>query len=130
MALRGILLANTLPGAAAAPTDEEDIAWDDEEQDAAPDDPSTPQAASTPLAPAATPVDPDLLHPSAPVRRSHDEKSVADSDASYDMLSGSTTRGAGSPREEKRDAVAGAGASMSAEKAKAKDGEQSDDDWE
>lgn len=33
-----------------------------------------------------------------PSRRSHDEKSVADSDASYDLVSGATSRAAGSPK--------------------------------
>jgi hypothetical protein len=35
-------------------------------------------------------------------RRSHDEKSVADSDASYDLVSGATSRAPGSPKEEKK----------------------------
>lgn len=34
-------------------------------------------------------------------RRSHDEKSVADSDASYDLVSGATSRAPGSPKDEK-----------------------------
>ena len=40
---------------------------------------------------------PAALHPS---RRSHDEKSVADSDASYDLVSGATSRAPGSPKDE------------------------------
>lgn len=39
----------------------------------------------------------DLLKPEG--RRSHDEKSVADSDASYDLVSGATSCTPGSPKE-------------------------------
>jgi hypothetical protein len=38
-------------------------------------------------------------------RRSHDEKSVADSDASYDLVSGATSRAPGSPKEEKKSPI-------------------------
>jgi hypothetical protein len=43
----------------------------------------------------------DSLKPAQP-RRSNDEKSVADSDASYDLVSGATSRAPGSPREPKK----------------------------
>ncbi|KIV82837.1 hypothetical protein PV11_04910 [Exophiala sideris] len=46
------------------------------------------------------PSDPSTLKPEAPGRRSHDEKSVADSDASYDLVSGATSRAPGSPKED------------------------------
>lgn len=36
-----------------------------------------------------------------PGRRSHDEKSVADSEASYDIVSGAPSRAANSPKEKK-----------------------------
>lgn len=39
-------------------------------------------------------------------RRSNDEKSVADSDASYDLVSGATSRAPGSPQNDKKKAVA------------------------
>ncbi|KAE8822423.1 hypothetical protein PTNB85_10451 [Pyrenophora teres f. teres] len=39
-------------------------------------------------------------------RRSNDEKSVADSDASYDLVSGATSRAPGSPQDGKKKAVA------------------------
>ncbi len=57
------------------------------------------------------------MKPSEP-RRSHEDeaKSVAGSDASYDIVSGATSRAMGSPKEEKR---GGSG----------KD-ESDDDDWE
>lgn len=56
----------------------------------------------------------DLLKPNEPRRSTDDTKSVAGSDASYDIVSGATTRAAGSPKEEKREV--------------GKD--ESDDDWE
>ncbi|KAF2091384.1 BSD-domain-containing protein [Saccharata proteae CBS 121410] len=59
--------------------------------------------------------------PSPQGRRSHDERSVTDSDASYDVVSGATSRGAGSPVQAARKAEEEAG--------KGKE-EESDDDWE
>jgi hypothetical protein len=44
------------------------------------------------------------LRPAQP-RRSNDEKSVADSDASYDLVSGTTSRAPGSPQQEKKKPV-------------------------
>jgi len=41
------------------------------------------------------------LKPAQP-RRSNDEKSVADSDASYDLVSGATSRAPGSPQDKKK----------------------------
>lgn len=55
----------------------------------------------------------ESLKPVAEPRRSHDEKSVADSDASYDLVSGSTSRAPGSPQG-----------------AKSKADESDDEDWE
>jgi hypothetical protein len=43
-----------------------------------------------------------MLKPEEPRRSHEDAKSVADSDASYDMVSGATSRATGSPKEEKR----------------------------
>jgi hypothetical protein len=52
-----------------------------------------------------TPTPNDNLKPTQP-RRSNDEKSVADSDASYDLVSGTTSRAPsrapGSPQQDKR----------------------------
>ncbi|EXJ53966.1 hypothetical protein A1O7_09303 [Cladophialophora yegresii CBS 114405] len=50
-----------------------------------------------PQPPAAADSSASALRPS---RRSHDEKSVADSDASYDLVSGATSRAPGSPKDE------------------------------
>ncbi|KAH9876423.1 hypothetical protein J1614_003554 [Plenodomus biglobosus] len=61
--------------------------------------PSTSASASTNLA-AST----KTLKPAQP-RRSNDEKSVADSDASYDVVSGATSRAPGSPMTEKKKVV-------------------------
>lgn len=44
--------------------------------------------------------DSSSLKPETPGRRSHDEKSVADSDASYDLVSGATSRTPGSPKDD------------------------------
>ena len=57
-------------------------------------------------------------------RRSHDEKSVADSDASYDLVSGATSRTPGSPRDETPKLAHGLQGVR-----ETKD-EESDDDWE
>ena len=80
---------------------------------------TTLNAPPTPSAASEATVEPisssnDLLKPTEP-RRSHDEKSVADSEASYDIVSGATSRAPGSPKEEKK------GSSKE---------EESDDDWE
>jgi hypothetical protein len=54
------------------------------------------------------PADEQKLAPAQP-RRSNDEKSVADSDASYDLVSGATSRAPsrapGSPQQDKKKAV-------------------------
>ena len=111
----GIL--NTFSLGAAADTSEE-VAWDDEDDEN--EASSTPNAVKSSHAASAsttTLTQPTVagLKPSEP-RRSHEDeaKSVADSDASYDIVSGATSRAMGSPREEKRSG---------------KD-ESDDDDWE
>jgi hypothetical protein len=117
---------------ASAPIEEEEVAWasDSEEdedsnsgsQSATPQKPSnlaasketlkpaasastptpTPTSISTPAAAPAS--DDDKLKPAQP-RNSSDEKSVADSDASYDLVSGATSRAPGSPQDKKKDVV-------------------------
>jgi len=113
---------------ASTPADEEEVAWDeDSDEDTSDDEPTNksatnlaasretlkPVADSTPKQAAD-----DHLKPAQP-RRSNDEKSVADSDASYDVVSGATSRAPsrapGSPPQDKKKAIA----------------EESDeDDWE
>ncbi|KAJ4345959.1 hypothetical protein N0V95_005824 [Ascochyta clinopodiicola] len=128
---------------ASTPADEEEVDWSSDSEDdttapttkptttAPPARTSTPPT-STPtpdLAKSQTTIKPDAaaetdtLKPAQP-RRSHDEKSVADSDASYDLVSGATSRAPsrapGSPRT-KADEV---------DRKQAVAEESEDDDWE
>lgn len=94
------------------------MAWDDEDEDETTSTPNNPVSGNNKGASASTTTltqPRDSLKPKSP-RRSHEDesKSVADSDASYDIVSGATSHAAGSPKEEKR--VVGK--------------EDSDDDWE
>ncbi|KAI6841734.1 hypothetical protein KC340_g1232 [Hortaea werneckii] len=104
-----------LKGAAAQP-EEEEVGWgsDNEDESTTPNPKSTKPTndSSTTLNATAGSSSNDLLKPKEP-RRSTDDKSVADSDASYDIVSGATSRAAGSPKEEKKEKS-----------------EESDDDWE
>ncbi|KAI7486745.1 BSD-domain-containing protein [Hortaea werneckii] len=104
-----------LKGAAAQP-EEEEVGWgsDNEDESATPSAKSAKPTndSSTTLNATAGSSSNDLLKPKEP-RRSTDDKSVADSDASYDIVSGATSRAAGSPKEEKKEKS-----------------EESDDDWE
>lgn len=98
----------------ATSTNPEEVGWDDDSDDEAP---STPQISDSavPMTPRAKQVqtvlesqttgssETDTLKPEP--RRSHDEKSVADSDASYDLVSGATSRAPGSPKEEKKSPI-------------------------
>ena len=94
--------------------DEEEVKWDDDSDDET-DSPSTPQVKSsanktkTPAA-AAAPTDKDTLKPTEP-RRSNDQQSQPDSESSYDLVSGATSRTPASPKEKPKD-------------------DESDDDWE
>lgn len=102
----------------ATATDTEQVAWD-EDSDDEDNKSSTPQTAppkiimrdtndsSTTLNQTQR-ATPEGLKPEG--RRSHDEKSVADSEASYDIVSGAPSRAASSPKERKA--------------------EESDEDWE
>jgi hypothetical protein len=98
--------------ASAAPVDDEEVAWDEDSDSDTEDStiPSTKQAANrsnTNLA-----ASKETLKPATPTadesrkagqpRRSNDEKSVADSDASYDLVSGATSRAPGSPQDKKK----------------------------
>ncbi|KAL8640216.1 MAG: hypothetical protein Q9228_002836 [Teloschistes exilis] len=116
---------NHTPGAALNP--EEPISWDDDSDS---DTPSTPQPSASADAsklpntisstshsstttiqpPAATttteaskPVEKnsDSLRPANGSRRSQDQHSQPDSDASYDLVSGATSRAPGSPKDER-----------------------------
>ncbi|KAL8797902.1 MAG: hypothetical protein Q9182_007133 [Xanthomendoza sp. 2 TL-2023] len=103
----------------------ETVSWDDDSDDDDDDDdaPSTPhpesppptisspshsstrtiQQPQAPTAPAeATPRKPSLRPSDGPSRRSQDQYSQPDSDASYDLVSGATSRAPGSPKEMER----------------------------
>lgn len=112
-------LANTFSDAVAE--NEEDIAWDDDEdEDEDGAKTSTPQAtphkasASTTTLTQPAAAD-DSLKVKSPRRSNEEEsKSVADSDASYDIVSGATSRTPSSPKEAKKESTK----------------DDSDDDWE
>ncbi|KAK5013646.1 hypothetical protein LTR16_004207 [Cryomyces antarcticus] len=103
-----------LKGASAE--EEEQITWDassssgdeDDDDESLTPNPATPSLQPTsphpihestaPQPTVSTPTDTDHLNPTAEPHLSHDERSQADSDASYDIVSGATSRAPGSPR--------------------------------
>ncbi|TKA71742.1 hypothetical protein B0A49_04993 [Cryomyces minteri] len=104
-----------LKGASAE--EEEQVTWDassssgdedDDDDESLTPNPATPSLQPTsphpihestaPQPTASTPTDTDHLKPTAEPHLSHDERSQADSDASYDIVSGATSRAPGSPR--------------------------------
>ncbi|KAF2624586.1 BSD-domain-containing protein [Macroventuria anomochaeta] len=127
---------------ASAPADEEEVDWssgsESESDDdvaakstakptttaAKPSEPSPKSTSTSDLTKSQTTIKPetesDTLKPAQP-RRSNDEKSVADSDASYDLVSGATSRAPsrapGSPKGKASDT-------------KVVEEESEDDDWE
>jgi len=118
---------NIPPTTDAAADNEEDVAWDDDDDDEDEDEnhnaktSSTPQTTSHKASASTTtltqPTASDSLKVKSPRRSTEDEsKSVADSDTSYDIVSGATSRAPGSPKDEKKET----GGSK----------EDSDDDWE
>lgn len=105
--------STTNPTLASTSAPDEEVSWDEDSDDDEPST-STPQPASNlaaskeTLKPAAATVSPSSsLAPAQPAqpRRSNDEKSVADSDASYDLVSGATSRAPGSPQDKKKAVV-------------------------
>ncbi|KAK2754275.1 hypothetical protein FQN54_007155 [Arachnomyces sp. PD_36] len=91
-------------------TEEEEVAWD-EDSDSESDSPSTPQVKSnskvdqtTPSTLKLPPSDNNSLKPGES-RASNDLNSQADSDASYDLVSGATSRAPGSPKEKDQSAA-------------------------
>ncbi|EXJ90903.1 hypothetical protein A1O1_04009 [Capronia coronata CBS 617.96] len=119
----------------ASADDTEEVGWDEESEDEQ-GSASTPQVqqtqdppppkvlvaqntndSSTTVHQTVAGTDESSLKPETPGRRSHDEKSVADSDASYDLVSGATSRAPGSPKD---DAV----------KSPTKIDESDEEDWE
>ena len=104
----------------ATANDTEEVAWDEDSDEEENNKAATPQTAAPKLVAQNTNDSTSTLNQSQTAaavgglkpegRRSHDEKSVADSEASYDIVSGATSRAASSPKEKKA--------------------EESDDDWE
>lgn len=128
-----------LKGASTPANGEDEVAWssgsedegDDDEEDASTTKTAKP-AEKTPtpdLAKSQTTIKPEAdeekLKPAQP-RRSNDEKSVADSDASYDVVSGATSRAPGSPKEKEKKGAEG----EKDGKKKVEEEESEDDDWE
>ncbi|KAI9376583.1 hypothetical protein BJX61DRAFT_530742 [Aspergillus egyptiacus] len=100
----------------ASVEEDEEVGWDDDSEDDT-DSPATPQVSkkkpteAAAVAAAAQPAtDNNLLKPSEP-RRSNDQVSQPDSESSYDVVSGTTSRTPASPKEKPKD-------------------DDSDDDWE
>jgi hypothetical protein len=89
--------------------DEEEVGWDDD-SDSESQSPSTPQVPS-----GAQTLAPIKETQKAEPRRSNDQHSQADSESSYDVVSGAASRTPGSPKEK----------SPIAAKA-----DESDEDWE
>ncbi|GME56184.1 bsd domain-containing protein [Neofusicoccum parvum] len=108
--------------ASASGAGEEEVAWDDDDSDDEADRSSSKTSTPNPLAASQgtlKPTDPAAKAISAEKDstsklRPSDERSQADSDASYDLVSGATSKTPGSPKEEKK-----AGAA-----------DDSDEDWE
>ncbi|RLL99604.1 hypothetical protein CFD26_106995 [Aspergillus turcosus] len=94
--------------------EEEEVAWDDDSDDDT-DSPSTPQVKTNETTQTPTVDKSKLLKPDEP-RRSNDQQSQPDSESSYDLVSGNTSRAPGSPKEKSPTAAA-------------KD-DDSDEDWE
>ncbi|CAG8920007.1 unnamed protein product [Penicillium salamii] len=93
--------------------DEEEVGWDDD-SDSESQSPSTPQVRSSNQTLAAT-----TETPKAEPRRSNDQQSQADSESSYDVVSGAASKTPGSPKEKD-----------SAPKTEESKAEDSDEDWE
>jgi hypothetical protein len=104
---------NNILGAAA--NTQEEVAWDesDDEESATPKNGHTSSTMAKPEVPAPAKDDSDnaTLKPTTEPRKSNDLNSSAGSEASYDIVSGATSRAPPSPTAEKK-------------------GEDSDDDWE
>ncbi|KAL2829813.1 hypothetical protein BDW59DRAFT_158980 [Aspergillus cavernicola] len=97
----------------ASTEEDEEVGWDDDSDDDT-NSPATPQVSNKPktnkAAAAQPPTDANTLKPNEP-RRSNDQVSQADSESSYDLVSGATSRAPTSPKEKTKD-------------------DESDDDWE
>ncbi|KAL6247355.1 hypothetical protein RBB50_005701 [Rhinocladiella similis] len=125
----------------ASANDTEEVGWDEDSDDEQAEKQSKTQTArpkapkvlvaqntngsSTTLHQTPTTQDAGSLKPDGSGRRSHDEKSVADSDASYDLVSGATSRAPGSPKDD-----VGGGAKGTTGVGADKIDESDEEDWE
>ena len=141
-----MILSDSIPGAALDP--EEPVSWDDDSDSDAPSTPqpkvsstipssatntisSTSHSSTTTIQPQASAsagvncevgARQDSLKPSdAAPRRSQDQHSQTDSDASYDLVSGATSRAPGSPKEERGN---------ESKEAKKEESDDDEPDWE
>ncbi|WEW58696.1 hypothetical protein PRK78_004164 [Emydomyces testavorans] len=112
---------------ASTADDDEEVAWD-EDSESESESPSTPQVkvnkaleppSSVSLPSSASTLN-DNLKPSKE-RRSNDQQSQADSDASYDLVSGATSRAPGSPKDAEKSPTSAA---------KRVEESSDEDDWE
>lgn len=85
-------MAHTNSGSHLGAEEEEEVGWDDDSEDDS-ESPSTPQVRAGTQNPSAK----DALKPEP--RRSNDQQSQADSESSYDVVSGTASRTPGSPKE-------------------------------
>ncbi|KAH0257943.1 BSD-domain-containing protein, partial [Aureobasidium melanogenum] len=109
----------------ATQTTDEDLTWGSDDSDDEEDKAPTPTKEKTPVpatTAAATTPSTTKEKLEAPAAQQHEEetKSVSSSDASYDMVSGTTSRATGSPKDEKSDKIAAAKI----------DEESDEEDWE
>ncbi|KMU83825.1 BSD domain-containing protein [Coccidioides immitis H538.4] len=107
--------------------DDEEVAWD-EDSESEPESPTTPQVkinkASEPPGASSLPTSSSMSNENLkPLesRNSNDQQSQADSDASYDLVSGATSRTPGSPKETEKSATS---------PAKAVEVSSDEEDWE
>ena len=111
------------PLSGAALEQNKEVGWDDDDDDDS--ESPTPQPRLSTSTPKSVPTAKDgqgssggaLLKPVEP-RKSQDEKSQADSDASYDLVSGATTGAPGTPKDGKD------------KEKKGKKDESDEEDWE
>ncbi|KAH0367769.1 BSD-domain-containing protein, partial [Aureobasidium melanogenum] len=97
----------------ATQSTDEDLTWGSDDSDDEEDKAATPTKQKTPAPTStttATTPSTSTLKPETATPQTHEEetKSVSSSDASYDMVSGTTSRATGSPKDEKSDKIAAA----------------------
>ncbi|EKG16336.1 BSD domain-containing protein [Macrophomina phaseolina MS6] len=117
--------------ASASGADQEEVGWDDDSEDDDADRSSSKTSTPNPLAtsqgtlkptdPAAKAISATETKDAPSKLRPSDERSQADSDASYDLVSGATSKTPGSPKEVEAKKAGGTAANTA---------DDSDEDWE